>query len=349
MARAKGFYVIGVNTQKFFNGENNTDFFDTYIERYNFGRDFGSYKAGFKYIFKRKYHKQCPRLIMLNDSVYYESTRSVKFLDGLANTTVEVLGATENYEIEHHLGSFCISIDGRIIRHKKFIKYWDHYSNSDVRPVVIKRGEMALSKCLRLIAKSPEDFRALYDVVFIAKTLQENHELSGVALEMTRRGDKIPWTRVDPQKIWDEFIKQYYFSNINFYQHKKIKLSNDMINFCSYFDLNEVKNFFETHLKIQDKNLLKNMKTFVCSSLIRVFRVGSQIHQNNAILLHLGMPLIKLDGFFRGNFSETDVLALCSQLQEDEATELKRLLFSKSFAGETLLGWKFYMVMSGIL
>ena len=47
--REKNFYIVGVNTLKLHESYKNS--FDCYIERYNYGRDFGSYKQGFKHIF----------------------------------------------------------------------------------------------------------------------------------------------------------------------------------------------------------------------------------------------------------------------------------------------------------
>ncbi|MGA2655765.1 MAG: hypothetical protein ABSF18_07290, partial [Gammaproteobacteria bacterium] len=112
-AKKLGFYIIGVNTLTL--TEDVSEWFDSYIERFNYGRDFGSYKTGFNYIFDKKIHLQCPRLLMCNDSVYYEETRTEKFLLDLMNSNIEVLGATENYEISYHLGSFCIAIAGRVL------------------------------------------------------------------------------------------------------------------------------------------------------------------------------------------------------------------------------------------
>ena len=37
-------------------------------------------------------------------------------IEQIITTEIEALGATENHEIEHHLGSFCISIDKNTIQ-----------------------------------------------------------------------------------------------------------------------------------------------------------------------------------------------------------------------------------------
>ena len=46
---------------------------DCYIERPNFGRDFGSYKTAFMHLFAQGWHEHCPRLLMLNDSIFYST------------------------------------------------------------------------------------------------------------------------------------------------------------------------------------------------------------------------------------------------------------------------------------
>ncbi|MGA2654642.1 MAG: hypothetical protein ABSF18_01515, partial [Gammaproteobacteria bacterium] len=91
------------------------------------------------------------------------------------------------------------------------------------------------------------------------------------------------------------------------------------------------------------------VKQFLCGKILEVFRSGSQIHQNNAFLLHLGMPLVKLDGFYRGPFSEEDVLIITKNLPEIEARELQTLLFSKSYGKDALHGWKKYLYIRGFL
>ena len=69
-------YVIGVNTQKIKKdsmGEIDK-YFDVYINRYNYGRDFGSYKLGFqKIIFQKLANRDFDRVLMINDSVFYSS------------------------------------------------------------------------------------------------------------------------------------------------------------------------------------------------------------------------------------------------------------------------------------
>lgn len=161
-ARENGMYIVAVNTLRLTEPEQLSDLVDCYIEKFNFGRDFSSYKTGFLHIFQNAWHEKCPRLVMINDSVFFARDRISKFFDDLLTSEVEVLGSTENYEIEYHLGSFCIAMCGSILRQKRFQSYWRKYYLSDIRPVVIYRGEMKLSRTLKKCASSEAQFQALY-------------------------------------------------------------------------------------------------------------------------------------------------------------------------------------------
>ena len=88
------------------------------------------------------------------------------------------------------------------------------------------------------------------------------------------------------------------------------------------------------------KKSLERVHQELKNDLYECFSFGSQIHQN-AILLHfLGMPIIKLDGLYRGMFSPADVENIANQLEEDEVVFFKRMLYSKPFGGNVLSGWK---------
>jgi len=88
------------------------------------------------------------------------------------------------------------------------------------------------------------------------------------------------------------------------------------------------------------EGLQKRVLEEVQNDLMECFMAGSQIHQNNILLHHLGMPLIKLDGLYRGMFSIEDVVKIATQLDLKEADNFKRLMFLKPFGGNTMFGWK---------
>lgn len=93
----------------------------------------------------------------------------------------------------------------------------------------------------------------------------------------------------------------------------------------------------------------EKVRAVVAAYLGEVFMQGSQIHQNAAFLLRLGLPLVKLDGLYRGMFSMFDVDRLLEQLQPKEQAELRHLLMGRPFGGDTLIGWKRAAFLRGYL
>lgn len=323
LARSKGVYVMGVNTKKLLHDASLQTYFDCYIERYNFGRDFGSYKLGFQYLFRHQYHVDCPRLLMLNDSVFYEPTRSEKFIEDLLNTSVEVLGATENFDISHHLGSFCISIGGTILRHKKFRQYWKAYSLTDIRPKVIKKGEVAFSTCLKSLVSTSNQFRALYDTTRLIQALAADEHFLNTTLTMARKDSLI---QARPQLEF--FLQRFYMGDCS-----KIK---NLLGHFPIFDFTSMEAALRDAPGNNAHPVLFSLRRFVEANVIRSFRQGSQIHWNTCLLVYLGLPLIKLDVFFRGALSEEDLLILFGIIEAQTAQELRLLLFRNGCAPEGL-------------
>ena len=62
---------------------------------------------------------------------------------------------------------------------------------------------------------------------------------------------------------------------------------------------------------------------------------GSQIHQNAAALLDLGLAIVKLDGMYRGMFNAADVRKICRLLSPGDGRALERLLLSGPTATTT--------------
>ena len=91
------------------------------------------------------------------------------------------------------------------------------------------------------------------------------------------------------------------------------------------------------------------LRSMTAAYAAEVFMEGSQIHQNAAILLAMGLPIIKLDGLYRGMFNLADVRTLTDQLPTDEAEELRALLMERPFGGDTLVGWKRATFMRGYI
>lgn len=342
-AKQLGMYVLAINTLKVLDPNNLKEKIDCYIERPNFGRDFGSYKTGFLHLFKKGWEKQCPRLLILNDSLFYSKQNLASFLNQMMNTDIEVLGATENHEIEHHLGSFCISLQASILQHSRFKNYWKHYTNTDIRPKVIKYGEMKLSKTLRRCVSSADQFQACYDLNWLSNCLDNNKELLDRISYLYRTSDLVPWKLPSLQAV----SKRIY----NKYLQIDYSLANIDSKLIYFIDSpKQLIKAFETNIKeINIQNLSQRVYEEIKNDIMECFTSGSQIHQNNILLHHLGMPIIKLDGLYRGMFSVADVVQLASQLSQNEKSSFQKLMFNRPFGGNTLFGWKGAAFYQGLI
>lgn len=346
-----GHYVMGVNTLRLSNPDQYREILDCYIERPNFGRDFGSYKTGFLHFFKNSHFDSCERLMMVNDSVFFTNERTPKFISDMMNSNIEVLGSTENFDIEYHLGSFCISISRKVFQKEKFKNYWKGYILSDLRPAVIKRGEMMLSKTLKSCASSPSQFTALYSGVNYLEILTVDDEMIDFSFENSRRSKINPWKTASIKDVAKNLVEKYFAresdlsdtANTNkrsvmmYGQQEKIEKIQDELKFLG--DIRSLSRFISEigALDHFDERKLKSALIQECASS---FFTGSHIHQSPVILLKMGLPIIKNDGVYRGLLSFEDILKLSQLLDSEESKEMQDLLLSRPFGGNHLEGWK---------
>ncbi|WP_074825222.1 MULTISPECIES: rhamnan synthesis F family protein [Pseudomonas] len=345
-AKKQGIYTLCVNTLKISDIEQHKDIIDCYIDKYNYGRDFGSYKSGFEHIFRRGIQKDCPRLLMINDSIFFSSKHIDKFLEEMFNSETEALGATENFEIEHHLGSFCIAFDKKILNNEIFQNYWKNYELTDVRPDVIKRGEMGLSKTLKRVVTSPDQFKALYDSTRIAKVLETNTDLIDSLVTLSRASDLVDWPKYSTAVMIQGLTKKYLYNSYNLMglwgeDVKSSELEDFRMNFV--MSTKSLAGFVYKHL--EDVDLTYNdVYKIICieaiAHFVETFSRGSQIHQNNIFLHHIGMPLIKLDGLYRGMLVSRDVESIAQDLDDHQVDEFRQIMYSRPFGGNVLFGWK---------
>lgn len=341
-ARAKGLYVIAVNTLKLSNPTGLRGLVDCYIERPNFGRDFGSYKTGFQHIYLRGWDVRCSRLMLVNDSIFFSAERMPRFLDDMMDSGVPVLGATENYEGSYHLGSFCIAMSGQVLRHAKLKTFWRNYRLSDVRRVVIARGEMGLTNALRGCLRAPGDMMALYSSARFAREACEDSDLLEFAVENGRRSDRVHWRRATADMLADHLLASLTVpTHDTDAARAQVEAGLQEIGarswVTSYGDVVRL-----VLSRLSDPGLAEDAKLRAATAayLTETFMVGSQIHQNGAILLRMGLPIIKLDGLYRGVYDISDINVLCGLLGAEEAGELRRILMERPFGDNVLRGWK---------
>lgn len=353
-ARALGIYVIGVNTLKLGNPDEYRHCMDCYIERFNFGRDFGSYKSGFSYIYANGIAEKCPRLLMINDSVFFSKKHISSFLQDMFVDDVEVLGATENFEIEHHLGSFCIAMSKSVLNDKKLKRYWRSFKCTDVRPVVIKTGEMKLSKVLKRIVSSTGEFRSLYDIAHAALALQEQPDLLSEVANLSRSSEFTECPSFSFSAVSKNIVEKFLHSSAAL---AGVGVSVDVselstINMQYASTVTEFHGFVRdsvTNSDALDATIGQTIKNEVIASFITFFSMGSQIHQNNIFLHKIGLPIIKLDGVYRGMFNPRDVEKLTEDLDSDQQDAFRRIMYSRPYGRAVLFGWKRAVFERGLI
>ncbi len=342
-ARAQGLYVLGVNTLKLKNPASVEGLIDCYIERPNFGRDFGSYKTGFLHLYARRWENTCPRLLMLNDSVYYSTRGLDQFLTDLTTSPTEVLGATENYEIEYPLGSFTISMAQSVLKAPRLRKYWRRYFLTDVRPTVIKRGEMKLSKTLKRCVSMPGQFRALYSSDRFLNEVKDNPPLQDLVIKDSRTGSYSPGPRFGVQTVTKLLAGRFITRRYSVDDKVEINVDTpvkDLNEELLITDREDFARYLLRNVQGETTNFDEILNDSLAAVASEIFMQGSQIHQNAIILLDIGVPIIKLDGLYRGAFNNYDILRLQKKLPDIEARELSALLLERPYGGQVLYGWK---------
>lgn len=343
-AKALGIYVVGVNTLKVAQPDICRSYMDCYIERFNFGRDFGSYKSGFNYLYANGLAEQCPRLLMINDSVFFSKKHIAKFVEDMFVDDVEVLAATENHEIEHHLGSFCIAMDNAVLNSKKIKQYWRQYKNSDVRPVVIKNGEMAFSKALRGAISHLDGFGALYDVTLAVSKLRSDPELFEEVATLTRCS-KEAWSTFSFADVSKDLHDKYLHSKLSITGTDAGVEIHNMDEMVMSFgaSTSEFKRIVRELVSNSDTvngSLEKVIDREIISNFADSFSRGSQIHQNGPFLHRIGLGFIKLDGLYRGIFSAEDVEIIAEDLIPEQQSIFRKMMYSRPYGKDAFFGWK---------
>lgn len=352
VAKAKGLYVLAVNTLKLKNPEDVSGLVDCYIEKPNFGRDFSSYKTGFMHFYDRTWDKSCPRLLMVNDSIYYSTRGLDKFISDMTYSPSEVLGATENYEIEYHLGSFCIAMAANVLQSDKLRRYWKSYRLTDVRPVVIKRGEMRLSKTLKRCVSESNQFNSQYSSAWFLDRVRDDTAFQDLILTNGRTSPITGWPTLNVKSIAAQLSGNVLAGVNTTKDDSELSIESTLKELNAEVvvtNRNELKSFLLRHVENPSDNFDKEMNIAIAATAAEIFMRGSQIHQNAIILLEKGLPIIKLDLLYRGTFNVQDIIRLTDKLNEAEAKEVSRLLMERPYGGITLIGWKYAAFMRGLI
>ncbi|MCD1627871.1 hypothetical protein K7H22_17870, partial [Seohaeicola saemankumensis] len=252
--------------------------------------------------------------------------------------------------LRRHVAGFVSAVDKRPL----FQSYWKGYRLTDVRPRVIKRGEMKLSKTLKRCVSAGDQFRSLYSSANFLRLLSEDAGLADFVIKNSRTSDLTGWERFGAKSVISflsgRFIAPLKVSGASEDATVRVDAKLDELNEESFVqDVASLKAYVERNLKDDiavDQSLIDDSITSVLSS---IFMSGSQIHQNAATLVHLGLPIIKLDGFYRGMFNVYDIQRIVRLLDRQEKSELEQILLERPYGGSTLIGWKRAAFMVGLI
>lgn len=336
-----GYSIFLVNSRKLSQQSRSelAKYVSVYMERPNYGRDFGSYKDAILWTYKNltQHIPLLKRLLMLNDSVFYSRNNLQSFFSDLIETQSPVFGATINYQKIPHIGSFCVSVNSEVIQNKKFRKYWEKYRKTDLRAHTIKYGELALSRLLGKISSGDPPLEVLFSGHEITRRLQADEQLLKTIHNASRNSER-SWDALR-SNIRVEMVRMDYhiqlFGSESFFESGD---NNNRFAFAGTFDDGFAA--FKSGTNGNENELLNIYKKSLIAFIGDDFEKRSQIHQNATILPYLGCPIIKLDLEFRGVTNTFDRMTICEALHPEDGRELSRLLSTKPWGEMSLSGWK---------
>ncbi len=127
-----------------------------WLSRANFGRDFGSWQFGLRAYWPASSNKW---VLIANDSVFgpiYDLRPSFARAESLG---VPVVGATDSYELCHHLQSYFLYIRAELFEKDWMRRFWERVPYSVDKRAVINDGELGFS---RSVAAAGLPFLALW-------------------------------------------------------------------------------------------------------------------------------------------------------------------------------------------
>lgn len=135
-----------------------------YIERPNFGYDFGGYREGMLHI-KREL-KDLDAVVLLNDSCWFPVIDSADWLGQAEALGVDFAGAASSNGLSRkpladfrhaqikysphfknfHYCSYALRLGSKILRNPDFIKFWQSFPLTNRKDRTVRRGEVGLSR-----------------------------------------------------------------------------------------------------------------------------------------------------------------------------------------------------------
>jgi hypothetical protein len=184
------------------------------LVRRNIGRDFGAYRAATLLLEREGLVPD--RLLYFNDSVIYlDGPELDRLIAALRQSPAGMLGAFENHETRHHLGSFTFCHAADVVADPAVRRFWRRYRAYSLRPHAILRGEIRLTT---LVKSRGHRLDVIYSAQRLASALQQlpANELAGLwrYLPSRTRGSE-PVAGPDTPSRRDSLIEQLMASFMN--------------------------------------------------------------------------------------------------------------------------------------
>lgn len=124
-----------------------------FVERKNFGYDFGGYRDGIRLLWSWSISPET--LVVLNDSVWFPLTSGEAMLDAMECSPADFLGALRHIDEpdgdSEHAGiflSYFFLIKRPVLSSQVFIDYWKNYVSTSNKYLTVRRGERGFSRAL---------------------------------------------------------------------------------------------------------------------------------------------------------------------------------------------------------
>lgn len=349
--KKRHYFICIVNTGKIHPSKLES-YASTYISRFNYGQDFGSYKEGFYYLQKEGFLKRAPKLLMANDSVFYLKDLIGNTISEFESSTTKVLGATENFEIWHHIQSFFIMFEQKVFNSDIFLKFWRRFKPTNLRTKNIRYGEIRLTKIVKKIVPESQ-VKAFWSLSFLSNEIKSPTELSK-AITLSNRGHLTAWKKLSWQFTTQAFLNERIVAVNDFQKNQELVIANVNKDKRSARTVNSFEGALSLIRSVSEKDFSRQISDDLYWKAKGLFLAtaasGSQIHQNGNLLVTLGCPIVKLDLIYRGAFSYEDAEILFGNIRnENDRNNLRELLFRRAFGFDALRGWKRSAFMKSLI
>lgn len=304
------------------------------IVRRNIGRDFGGYRLGVLTLLDESSYDP-ERLLILNDSIFYRDEGLDFFISEMLSRH-EYVGVAENYEFQYHVGSYALAMGPKVIKDKRFKTYWKQYKLTEVRPKVIKRGEMELNHLIiNQIAIKPY-------VIYSPRKLQ-------AAINKQDMKKLIDSYNAMPMHFDKGQYKDVYKRLANIAQKWNMTLDGDTLDLANNNTIS-VKAFQKLGRAKQTGELIGISKDAVIAAVNQATKTemeielinftvrSSQIHFAGVLLLnYLNCPIIKNDMVVRFIYTPGDLQRFSKFMSQEEYEEF---FYIQTHRGVPAVHWK---------